>query len=136
MEGWIKKIVEDARKTYGSVEVKKLNGHLYLYKVTSVRVPEKKWPKKVTGEYIGKITPQGLIKAKTTERTVYEYANSMFLSSILQDITPQLQECFPNQWKELAALAIIKTIRNTPIKYVKDAWEKLYLSTKIDASLS
>jgi transposase len=136
MESWIKKIVDNARKTYGSVEVKKLNGNHYLYKVTSVRVPNKKYPKKVTGNYIGKITPEGLIKAKNTERTVYEYANSIFLSSILQNITPQLQECFPNEWKELTALAIIKTIRNTPIKYVKDAWEKLYLSTKIEASLS
>lgn len=136
MESWIKKIVDEARKTYGSVEVKRLNGNLYLYKVTSVRIPNKKWPKKVTGDYIGKITPQGLIKAKTTERTVYEYTNSMFLASILQDITPQLQEYFPDEWKELVALAIVRTIRNTPIKYVKDAWEKLYLSTKIEASLS
>jgi transposase len=136
MESWIKKIVDDARKTYGSLEVKKINEHHYLYKVTSVRIPNKKWPRKVTGEYIGKITPQGIVKAKTTERTVYEYANSMFLSSMLKDITPQLQECFPGEWKELAALAIVRTIRNTPIKYVKEVWEKLYLSTKIEASLS
>jgi transposase len=136
MESWIKKIVDDARKTYGSLEVKKINEHHYLYKVTSVRIPNKKWPRKVTGEYIGKITPQGIVKAKTTERTVYEYANSMFLSSMLKDITPQLQECFADEWKELAALAIVRTIRNTPIKYVKEVWEKLYLSTKIEASLS
>ncbi len=136
MEDWIQKIVDDARKTYGSVEVKKLNGHLYLYKVTSVRIPNKKYPKKVTGQYIGKITPQGLIQAKTTERTVYEYANSMLLSSLLQDIIPQLRQCFPDEWKELVALAIVRTIRNVPIKYIKDAWEKLYLSTKIEASLS
>jgi transposase len=136
MESWIKKIVDDARKTYGSLEVKKINEHHYLYKVTSVRIPNKKWPRKVTGEYIGKITPQGIVKAKTTERTVYEYANSMFLSSMLKDITPQLQECFPDEWKELAALAIVRTIRNTPIKYVKEVWEKLYLSTKIEAFLS
>ena len=60
----------------------------------------------------------------------------MFLSSILDEITPQLRNCFPDEWKEIAALAITRTIRNVPIKYVKDAWEKLYLSTKIEASLS
>ena len=136
MEANIKEIVKEARKTHGSIEVKKINGHLYLYKATSIRVPNKKWPKKITGEYIGRITPQGLIETKTRERTVYEYANSMFLSNILNEITPQLRSCFPNEWKELAALAITRTIRNVPIKYVKDAWEKLYLSTKIEASLS
>src|SRR5208283_2343313 len=136
MEAKIKEIVEEARKTHGSVEVKKINGHLYLYKATSIRVPNKKWPKKITGEYIGRITSNGLIETKTRERTVYEYANAMFLSSILDEITPQLRNCFPGEWKELAALAITRTIRNVPIKYVKDAWEKLYLSTKIEASLS
>lgn len=136
MQPWIKEILDEARKTYGSIEVKKNNGHLYLYKATSVRDPAKKWPRKVTGEYIGKITPEGLIETKTRERTVYEYANVMLLSSIVEDITPQLRTCFPDEWRELAALSIVRTIRNTPIKYVKDAWEKLYLSTKVEASLS
>ena len=136
MESEIKEIIKEARKTHGSIEVKKINGHLYLYKATSIRVPNKKWPKKITGEYIGRITPNGLIETKTRERTVYEYANAMFLSSILDEITPQLRNCFPDEWKEIAALAITRTIRNVPIKYVKDAWEKLYLSTKIEASLS
>jgi len=60
MEPWVKKIVEQARKKYGSVEVKKINNNLYLYKATSTRIPGKKWPVKITGEYIGKITPHGL----------------------------------------------------------------------------
>jgi transposase len=136
MEAWVKEIVEQARKKYGSVEVKKINNNLYLYKATSTRVPGKKYPVKVTGEYIGKITPHGLIEAKTRERTVHEYANAKLLSSTLEEITPQLRECFPEDWRELAALATVRTIRNTPIKYTKDAWEKLYTSTQIKARLS
>lgn len=136
MEPWVKEIVEQARKKHGSVEVKKINNNLYLYKATSTRVPGKKWPVKVTGEYIGKITPQGLIEVKTRERTVYEYANAKLLSNILDEITPQLQACFPEDWRELAALATVRTIRNTPIKITKDAWEKLYTSTRTDVRLS
>jgi len=136
MEPWVKEIVDQARKTYGSVEVKTRGNNRYLYKATSKREPGKKYPKKVTGEYIGKITRQGLITTQTRERTVYEYANSMLLSSILNEVTPQLRSCFPDEWKELAALAIVRTIRNVPIKYVKDAWEKLYTSTQLEASLS
>lgn len=136
MESWIKEIVDQARKTYGSVEVKTRGNNRYLYKATSKRQPGRKYPKKVTGEYIGKITRQGLITTQTRERTVYEYANSMLLSSILNQVTPKLRSCFPDEWKELAALAIIRTLRNVPIKYVKDAWEKLYTSTQLEASLS
>jgi transposase len=136
MEPWVKEIVEQARKKHGSIEVKKVKDRLYLYKATSIRVPGKKWPVKVTGEYIGRITPHGLIEAKTRERTVHEYANAKLLSNILDEITPQLRACFPDDWRELAALATVRTIRNTPIKYIKDAWEKLYTSTVTEARLS
>jgi transposase len=136
METRIKEIVDQARKTYGSVEVKRIKDNFYLYKVTRIRDPTKKWPKKITGEYIGKITSQGLIAAKTRERTIYEYANAQLLSNILEEITPQLSKHFPDEWRELSALAIVRTIRNVPIKYIKDAWEKLYPSTKLEAHLS
>jgi transposase len=136
METWVKEIVDQARQTYGSVEVKTRGNNRYLYKATSKREPGRKYPKKVTGEYIGKITRQGLITTQTRERTVYEYANSILLSNILNEVTPQLRSCFPDEWKELAALAIVRTIRNVPIKYIKDAWEKLYISTQLEASLS
>ena len=69
---------------------------------------------KITGEYIGRITPNGLIETKTRERTVYEYANAMFLSSILDEITPQLRNCFPDEWKEIAALAIAQNHKKCP----------------------
>lgn len=136
MEPWIREIVDQAKKTYGSVEVKTRGNSHYLYKATSIREPGRKYPKKVTGQYIGKITRQGLITTQTKERTIYEYANSILLSSILDEVTPQLRSCFPDEWKELAALAIVRTIRNVPIKYIKDAWEKLYTSTQLEASLS
>jgi transposase len=136
MEQWIKEIADQARKTYGSIEIKTKNNNHYLYKATSIYKQGKKYPQKITKEYIGKITPQGLIPTKTKERTLHEYANSTLLSTILDEITPQLQNNFPNNWQELYALTIAKTIRNTPIKYVKDAWEKLYASTKTKATLS
>jgi transposase len=136
VEPWIKEIVDQARKTYGSVEVKTKNGSHYLYKATSIYKKDKKYPQKITKEYIGKITPQGLIPTKTKEKTIHEYANSQLLASLLDEITPQLHSCFPNNYQELYALAITKTIRNTPLKYTKDAWEKLYTSTKIKAALS
>jgi len=136
MEQWVKDIANQAKKTYGSIEIKTKNGNHYLYKATSIYKQNKKYPQKITKEYIGKITPQGLIPTKTKERTLHEHTNSILLSTILDEITPQLQKNFPNNWQELYALAITKTIRNTPLKYIKDAWEKLYTSTKTKATLS
>jgi transposase len=136
MEGWLTEIVEKAKKQHGPVELKTIKDRHYLYKVSSVYDPQKKRARKVSGQYIGKVTPQGITQPKTHERTIYEYANAKLLKTFLDDISPNLRKYFPDQWREIAALAITKTIRNVPIKYVKDAWEKLYLSQQINASLS
>jgi transposase len=136
MEQWVKDIANQAKKTYGSIEIKTKNNNHYLYKTTSKRLPNKKYPQKITGQYIGKITPQGITTPQTNPRTIYEHTNAMFLLNLLNDITPQLQKNFPNHHKELTALTIVKTLHNTPIKYVKDAWEKLYPSTQIQPTLN
>ncbi|MEM3844638.1 MAG: hypothetical protein QXU98_02895 [Candidatus Parvarchaeota archaeon] len=48
---------EKARLKYGPVEVKNIGNNYYLSRVSSVYDPEKKRARKVSGEYIGKITP-------------------------------------------------------------------------------
>jgi hypothetical protein len=136
MESWLKEIVDKAKKQYGPVELKTIRGHHYLYKVKSIYDPQKKRAKKVSGEYIGIVTPEGLTQTRKHQRTVFEYANAKLLKTLLDEINPNLRTHFPDDWRELTALAIVRTIRNVPIKYVKDAWEKLYLSDKIEASLS
>ena len=136
MSDWLKETIEKAKKKHGSVELKTINGRHYLYKVTSVYDPEKKRARKVSGEYLGRVTPQGLIEPRKRDRTIHEYANSKLLTDIIGEVTPSLMECFPDEWRELTALSITRTIRNVPIKYVKDAWEKLHASTVIEAHLS
>jgi transposase len=136
MDAVLKEIVEKAKSQYGQVELKKIKNHFYLYKVTSKYDPKKKETKKISGQYIGRVTPQGLIQAKTHERTIYEYANAKLLKTLLDNVIENLRTHFPNEWREIAAFSIVRTIRNVPIKYVKEAWEKLYLSQEIDASLS
>jgi len=97
MEQWVKDIANQAKKTYGSIEIKTKNGNHYLYKATSIYKQNKKYPQKITKEYIGKITPQGLIPTKTKERTLHEHTNSILLSTILDEITPQLQKKLSQQ---------------------------------------
>jgi transposase len=136
MDASLREIVAKAKTQYGQIELKNIKGRFYLYKVTSKYDPQKKQTRKISGQYIGRVTPQGIIQAKTHERTIHEYANAKLLKTLLDDILENLRIHFPDEWREIAAFSIVRTIRNVPIKYVKEAWEKLYLSNEIDASLS
>jgi transposase len=137
-EPWMKKIVEEIKKEYGPVEIKKIGHNYYVYRVSSVYDKEKKRAKKISGEYIGRITMNGLEKKKTpsTPRSVFEYGNARILFLMAKNIIPDIQRLFPLHWKEILAISITKTIMPVPIKYLESAWSKLYLSREIDASLS
>ncbi|MEM3873396.1 MAG: hypothetical protein QXE05_12625, partial [Nitrososphaeria archaeon] len=137
-EPWMKKIVENAKKEFGAIEIKKIGHNYYIYKVSSVYYKEKKRAKKISEEYIDKITINGLEKKKTmpTPRSIFEYGNARILFFSAQEIISDLQRLFPMHWKEILALSVTKTIRSMPLKYLESAWSKLYLSREIDASLS
>jgi len=138
MEKWILGILEQERKNRKiPLEVKKLNENYYLYKATTVWNKQEGRIKKVS-EYIGRITPKGVIeKTKTHEiRSVYEYGNSYLLYELSKEIMIALKECFYEHWKEIIACSIVKTIDSVPLKLIKSKWEKLHLSRDINASLS
>jgi hypothetical protein len=135
-EEWLEKTLERLREKHGPVELKTINGRHFLYKVKSVYDPEKKRARKISGEYLGRVTRQGLTPPKNRVKTIHEYANAKLLSNLMKETEASLRENFPEDWRELTALAITKTIRDTPIKYVKDAWLKLHTSTELEAHLS
>jgi transposase len=139
MERWIKRVIEKERKKYGYLEAKKIGSHYYLYRASSVYDPEKKRARKVSGEYMGKVTPRGLERKRggSSVRSIFEYANARLLYDIsVAAVIPQLKRAFPYEWKELLAMALVRVIRPVPMKCLGSAWEKLYLSTEVDCSLS
>jgi len=85
-EPWMKKIVNEIKNEFGTVEVKKIGHNYYVYKVSSIYDKEKKRAKKISGEYIGRITMNGLEKKRPlpTSRSVFEYGNAriLFLAKI------------------------------------------------------
>ncbi len=44
-------------------ELRLINGHYYLYEVTSKWNPKKKRAQKITGKILGRITPEGFIES-------------------------------------------------------------------------
>jgi transposase len=139
MEDWVKEILaKEKKKRKIPLEVKTRNTIHYLYKSTTVWDKKTKKRKRIS-KYIGKITRKGVIEANTLKlspRTIYEYSNGKLLSKIANDITPALENEFPNEYTEIIAASIIKLLHPTPIRLLKSKWEKLYLSKTYNASLS
>ena len=115
------------------VEVKKMGNSYYLYRDTTRWDREKKKRVRVS-EYIGRINENGLVEKN--RRSIYEFGNSELLLSVIKDIMPELRHHFPDHWKEIIAMSMIRCQEPGPIRYMRSAWEKLYASTQIDASLS
>ena len=133
MEKWVRKVLE--REGVSNVEVKKIGNNYYIYSVSSVYDREKKRPRKISGKYIGRITESGIIrKVERNIRTVFEYGNSQLIYIIL-NIAEPLRRHFKSA-DEIMAMASVKAVRNVPLKYMDDAYSKLYMSRLIDASLS
>ena len=144
MEQWAKEWLEKQRdQGVKCLEVKMQKGKHYVYHSTTYWDKDLKKPRK-TSKYLGKLDPnKGLIKSgERTKlqpqdiRNIREYGNSMLLHEMIKDLKPLLKEGFPDCWKEICALAMVRVTNSVPIKRVKDAWEKLYDAEEIKPHLN
>ena len=141
MEQWAREWLEEQRaKGVKCLEVKMQGDNHYVYHSTSYWDKELKKPRK-TSKYLGKLDPdKGLIKSGTIQsqniRNITEYGNSMLLSEMMKDLKPLLRKGFPDCWREVSALAMVRVTGNVPLKRVKDAWEKLYDAEDIKPHLN
>lgn len=138
METWILDILKQERKARKiPLEVKELNKNYYLYKSTTIWNKEEKKIKKVS-EYIGRITPKGVIEKFQSKdiRSIYEYGNSYFLNELSKDFLDYLKISFQDNWQEIFACSIVKTIESVPLKLIKSRWEKLHLSKDMNPAIS
>ena len=112
-------------------ELRCINGHYYLYSVTSQWDKDAKKTRKKTGQIIGKISPSGeLIPSKRregrkkemrnnlqllSEIAVKEYGLSHFFLFHMQDVCVQLQACFPEHWPYILGAAYCRLYKQSPI---------------------
>ena len=136
MEEWVKKIVaEEKRKRGIPLEPKLLNGNYYLYHATTRYDRATGDSRKVSG-YIGRITENGIIEAHHRKRSMYEYGNSQLVYSLSSQLTEKLRKHFPETWESIYALSLIRLIGPVPLGSAKERWEKLHISTFMNAHLS
>jgi transposase len=134
MEQWAREWLKEQRdQGVKCLEVKTRGKNHYIYHSTTYWDKELKKPRK-TSKYLGKLdSDKGLIESgertkiqPSNIRNITEYGNSMLLHEMMRDLMPLLRKGFPDCWKEICALAMVRVTGIVPIKRVKDAWEKLY----------
>ena len=133
MEYWVMQWLKDERsKGIKGLEIKYINANYYVYSSTTF------WDKKLKkrrkkSDYLGKLDPiKGLVEAKKRSlsckriTSIKEYGNSALLDFVACDLRALLERSFKYVWKEVYALALVRTIGYTPLKRVQSLWEKLY----------
>lgn len=116
----------------------------YLYKVRSVWNREKKRPQMKTEKYLGKLTPDGIVRPKherVMERmkhvSVKEYGASFFLKEAGDDLVTLLKEHYSDKWQEMFVFAAMRLLYSTPIKNLEFHYSTSFLSEIFpDAHLS
>jgi len=135
METWAKDWLDEQHKAGEKcLEIKVRDSCHYVYHSTSRYDKEIKKGRKVS-VYLGRLDKiHGFIpkgekpKANTASipRSVTDFGNSIILRNAMAEIKPHLMATFPDHWKELYAMSIVRVNGYTPLKRIKDSWEDLY----------
>ena len=130
---WVKKY-----KTKG-VEIRVSGNRYYAYEMTSRWNREKKRADKITGQYLGVVTHDGIVKPRSMGlvRSDYEYGNIALLYGIAErTVIPVLKEIYPTMWERIISYVILRNIQPLPMKSIHYLYEKTYLCRIMDESMS
>ena len=114
-----------------------VNGHYYLYEVSSVWNKEKGRAQKITKAYLGTITEEGLIPPRTTRNLKLsnaaslnhkEFGASQYLQDISGDIIASLKDQFPDIWQQIITVSFLRTMYRTPFKRMEHYYTHSFVS--------
>lgn len=106
LPAWVEKV-----KTEG-IEIDEKNGHYYARRVTSQYDPKLERSRKVTLEYLGTVTREGIQppKHKRAPRLGgrLDAGNIAYLDPFVAPLEAVVRESFPDDWQNLIAAAVLK----------------------------
>lgn len=120
-------------KTKGTA-IEKRGTNYYLSRVHSVWDKKTQRAKKITDEYLGKITSSGLLAPKhkrvseLKSVTVKEFGASTLINYLTQELQNQLKKIYPQDWKSIFTIAAIRFFHNSPMKNMNNHFEHSHLS--------
>jgi len=131
VEPWAKEWLEEQRREGKKcLEIKVSNGNHYVYRSTSRYDPETKGAKKVS-EYLGSLSEnEGFIPKEKDARkraravSIRETGTVRVLDKCGGDLFVILKESFPDNYDQLYSLAMMRCMRETPMKRAASYWEK------------
>lgn len=119
-------------------EIRFINGHYYLYAITSKWDSNKKRAVKKTIGILGKITEEGFTQSdkhrlkmkKWVIKKVWqrEYGFTHFLQCCLQDSVEHLKELFADYWQTIVAMSFCRFVYQSPLKNMDFRFQHSYLS--------
>ncbi len=126
-------------------ELRRINGHYYLYAVSSRWNPQTKRTQKITGSILGKITTNGeFIPSKKRQPKLQQIAKNPlelsgkiaikefglihFFLTHLQSVIEPLQQYFPQHWIYIIAVAYCRLLRQAPINRMPLLLQHSFLS--------
>lgn len=105
------------------IAIEKRGDSYYASRVTSVWDPEKKRAQKKTLEYLGVVTPDGIIPPKHKREIqiggIFEAGQFAFLERFINNISKPLVEIFPDDWDTILASACIRLCYHEPFSRMK-----------------
>ncbi|MDR1495919.1 MAG: transposase [Clostridiales Family XIII bacterium] len=115
-------------------EIKKIRGNYYMYERKSVWDPMRKKAKKVTGAYVGKVTPEGVVPKRMridagAPVLSVEFGAAAFLAGLSSDLLDDLRERFEDGVAERVwASAMLRLVSPCPFKRIAHRYETSWLS--------
>ena len=100
---------------------------------------EKKRADKITGQYLGVVTHDGIVKPRSMGlvRSDYEYGNIALLYGIAErTVIPVLKEIYPTMWQRIISYVILRNIQPLLMKSIHDLYGKTYLCRIMDKNMS
>lgn len=113
-------------KTKG-VAIDERNGHYHAYRIYSVWNPKKHRAQKVTDEYLGVVTPDGILPPKHKRpkkvAAVLETGNIVFLNRFAKTLVRPLREFWPEAYQSILAAGVLKLAYLEPLKRLSFRYE-------------
>ena len=105
------------------IEIERKGNNYYARRICSVWDPDKGRPQKKTLEYLGKVTPEGIIPSMRRQKTeigaILEAGHIAFLKRFIDNISEPLIEIFPKDWQNILSSACIKLCYQEPFSRMK-----------------
>lgn len=119
-----------------NTEIKHIGGHWYLYERHNKYDPKKKRSVKVSGKCLGSVTENGLVPSRKRARApeapslgdIVETGAVGFFYGRTKAMRQRLQKHFPDTWREIYTIVLIRTIYDVHFRRLELHYENSILS--------